>query len=158
MTADGATKLRKGHRVKNVSFPLVSTQHYGALNTLPDQSLHRELRRGHITSNWQLAQVFKPDGIHGPAYVSHRPQWSPTFCFHCLFFCSSTRSPQWRPDLYSLAQLCVAHHKETQEVHDIFHQWLLNSVPFIQPICRTGEEGVFTWSSGGKQTIRCIEF
>lgn len=72
--ADGATKLRKGHHVKNVSFPLVSTQHYGALNTLPDPTLYGELRRGHITSNWQLAQLFKPDGIHGPTYLSHAPQ------------------------------------------------------------------------------------
>lgn len=35
---------------QNVSFPHMS-EHYGALNTLPEQTLFRELRRGHIISN-----------------------------------------------------------------------------------------------------------
>ncbi len=129
MTADGATKLRKGHHVKNVSFPHVSTEHWGALNTLPEQTLFGELRGGHISSNWQRTWVFKLDGIHGPSFFSHTPKKPPTFCFHCLFFYSCTRSPQWRPDLYSLAQLWVAHHKELQGVCEVFHH--LNSVPFI---------------------------
>ena len=58
MTADGATKLRKGHHVKNVSFPHMS-EHYGALNTLPGQTLFGELRRGHIISNLQRVGSLK---------------------------------------------------------------------------------------------------
>lgn len=72
MAADGAVKLRKGHRVKNVSFPHVSKRPCGALNTLPEQSRRSgKLRRGHITSNWQIAWVLQPDAIHGPAFYSH---------------------------------------------------------------------------------------
>lgn len=58
MTADGATKLREGHHVKNVPFPHVS-EHYEALNTLPEQTLFGELRRGHIISNLQRVGSLK---------------------------------------------------------------------------------------------------
>lgn len=78
--ADRATKLWKGHNVKNVSFPHMSTEHYGALNTLPEQTVFGELRR----RTW----VFKPDGIHGPAYLSHTPQKPPLFLLP-LFICST---------------------------------------------------------------------
>lgn len=142
--------LRKGHHVKNVSFPHVSTEHYGALNTLPEQTLFGELRGGHITSNWQRAWVFKLDGIHGPSFLSHTPKKPPTFCFHCLFFYSCTRSPQWRPDLYSLAQLRVAHHKELQGVCEVFHH--LNSVPFISLVGKAAKKSVFMPPEIGRKT------
>lgn len=121
--ADGATKLRKGHRVKNVSFPHVSTESNGALNTLPEPALSGEQGRGHITSNLQRARSLNPDVRRGPAYSSHAPQKPPTFYFHCLFFYCCTRSSQRRPDLYSRAQLRVAHHKELQGVCEVFHRW-----------------------------------
>lgn len=131
MTANEATKLRKGHRVKNVSFPHVSTEHYGALNTLPEQMLFGGQRGGHITSNLQRAEVFNPDGIRGPAYLSHTPQKPhffllPLFIFLQFHQVSSTET--W-PLLLSSVTSCRPQ-RTTGSLWSL-SPLTLNSVPFI---------------------------
>lgn len=80
--------LRSWEKVtmSRMSFPHMSTEHYGALNTLPEQTLFGELRRGHITSNWQRFWVFKPDGVRGPAYLTHTLTEAALFLFPLFIF------------------------------------------------------------------------
>lgn len=126
MTASGATKLRKGHQVRNVPFLRVSTERCGALNTLTEQTAFRGQRGGHITSSLQAAWVSKPAGIHRPACLSRAPGKPPALSVLCLFFYSCTRPPQQRPDLLLLSPVTSCAPERTEEpqgVREVFHHW-----------------------------------
>lgn len=106
------------HPVRNVQFPpwLMALQ-----------TLFGELGKGHIAFNLQRFWVFKLEGWTD----LQTPPEPPLFYFHCLFYCSFTRIPQWSSDLYSGAPLQVSVQQRTAGSLWSLSSLTLNNFPFI---------------------------